>query len=83
VKRVFVICACIQIAAALAYAADTEATNKTTITSERLTFDYQRYTAEFEKNVVVIDPNMKMNSDRLNVVFDNESNIKQAIAIAA
>jgi len=62
-------------------AAEPAATNKTTITSGRLTFDYKRYTAEFEKDVVVVDPNMTMKSDRLNVIFDNDSSIRQAVAV--
>jgi len=70
-----------QFAVLTAIAGEPAGTNKTTITSGRLTFDYKRYTAEFEKDVVVIDPNMKMKSDTLNVIFDNESNIKQAVAV--
>lgn len=66
--------------AGMAFAADAPSTNKTTITSDRLSFDYQRMTAEFEKNVVVIDANMQLQADKLTVVFDNESSMKQAIA---
>ena len=62
-------------------AAEQAATNRTTITSDRLAFDYQRMTAEFEKNVVVVDANMRLQADKLNVVFDSESNMKQAIAM--
>ena len=64
-----------------AFSADQSVSNKTTITSDRLSFDYQRMTAEFENNVVVIDANMRLKADKLNVIFDNDSNMKQAIAI--
>lgn len=69
--------------AGITFAADAPATNKTTITSDRLSFDYQRMTAEFEKNVVVVDSNMQLQADKLTVVFDNESSMKQAIAIGS
>ena len=63
-------------------AAEPASTNSTKITCDGpLTFDYQRYTAEFERNVLVVDPNMRLQADKLNVIFDNESNIKQAIAM--
>ncbi|MDD4873230.1 MAG: LptA/OstA family protein [Kiritimatiellae bacterium] len=82
-RRIFLICMIIHFAAlVMVLAEEPVATNKTTITSDGpLTFDYQRFTAEFEKNVVVVDANMRLHADKLNVVFDNESNMKQAIAI--
>jgi lipopolysaccharide transport protein LptA len=82
VRRMSFICMIIHFAAMVIFAEEQALTNKTTITSDGpLTFDYQRFTAEFEKNVVVVDTNMNLYCDKLNVVFDNESNIKQAIAM--
>jgi len=80
VKRFIFVYLAILMAGAV-FASDAPATNKTTITSDRLSFDYQRMTAEFEKNVVVVDANMQLQADKLTVVFDNESSMKQAIAI--
>lgn len=80
-RRISVIYFMISFAALTAFGQDPALTNRTTITSDRLTFDYQRFTAEFEKNVVVVDANMRLQSDKLNVIFDNESNMKQVIAM--
>ena len=45
----------------------------TVITSDKLTFDYKKHYALFEDNVVVVDPQMKLMSERMTVTF-NESN---------
>jgi lipopolysaccharide export system protein LptA len=42
----------------------------TVITSEKLTFEYQKHYAVFEQNVVVTDPELKLLSDKLTVFFD-------------
>jgi lipopolysaccharide export system protein LptA len=42
----------------------------TVITSEKLTFDYQNQYALFEKDVVVVDPSMRLFADTLLVTFD-------------
>ncbi|MCS6770728.1 MAG: LptA/OstA family protein [Kiritimatiellae bacterium] len=49
--------------------------NLTVITSDRLTFDYQKQFALFDKNVVVVDPEMRLYADRLTVRFgpDNKA----------
>jgi lipopolysaccharide export system protein LptA len=49
--------------------------NLTVITSDRLTFDYQKQFALFEKNVVVVDPEMRLYADRMTVRFgaDNKA----------
>lgn len=51
------------------------------ITSRRLTFDYKRSIAVFRENVILIDPRVKIESDRLNVLFDSADNIKSATAL--
>ena len=50
----------------------------TVITSERLTFDYQKHFALFEENVVVTDPQLRILADRLTVLFDG-SNKAQSV----
>ena len=42
----------------------------TVITSDRLTFDYDKHFAVFERNVVVTDPDMQLAADKLTVQFD-------------
>jgi lipopolysaccharide transport protein LptA len=44
----------------------------TVITSEKLTFDYQKQYALFENNVLVTDPEMQLAADRLTVLFDDK-----------
>lgn len=50
----------------------------TVITSDKLTFDYIKKFALFENNVVVNDPRMQMNANRLTIVF-NEDGAAQTI----
>ncbi len=50
----------------------------TVITSDKLTFDYKKHYALFEDNVVVVDPQMKLMSERMTVTF-NESNKVESI----
>jgi lipopolysaccharide export system protein LptA len=66
---------------ALAQAPGQEATlaadkDATVITSDRLTFDYSKHYALFERNVVVIDPEMRLTADRLTVQFDESGKAK-------
>jgi lipopolysaccharide export system protein LptA len=58
-----------------------EATNETVVTAEKLTFNYERFIAEFEGRVVVSDPQIHLESDRLNVLFDKENNVKSITAL--
>ncbi len=48
----------------------------TVITSDKLTFDYVKQYAHFEKNVVVVDPQMKMFADDMMVRFDDQNKAK-------
>lgn len=48
----------------------------TVITSERLTYDYAKHYALFEKDVVVTDPELKILCDKLTVIFDNDNKAK-------
>jgi len=55
----------------------------TVITSKTLTFDYQRSIAVFQDDVVVVDPQIRMESDKLNVVFDQTNDVKSVTASGA
>lgn len=57
------------------------ATNTTVITSEKLAFDYKRSIAEFEGNVVVEDPRIRILSDKLSVIFDKTNSVKWVTAV--
>ena len=56
-------------------------TNGTTVTSEHLEFDYKNMTATFEGNVVVEDPQMRLEAARMTVLFEGQSSVKQIIAV--
>ncbi len=53
----------------------------TEITSVRLTFNQEERFALFEENVVVIDPALRLTTDRLTVYFDehNEARLIEAV----
>lgn len=55
-------------------------TNKTTITAQRLTYDYKRSIAVFEGDVVAQDPQMKMVADKMIVVFEGTNSVKTLTA---
>jgi lipopolysaccharide export system protein LptA len=52
----------------------------TVITSEKLTFDYRQRYALFERNVLVVDPSMRLQSDQLTVNFDASNKVKEIVA---
>ncbi len=56
-------------------------TNGTLITSKSLVFDQKKGEAVFEGNVVVQDPDIKINSDKLVVLFTQEHKITKIEAI--
>lgn len=51
-------------------------TNNTVITSERLTFDQKKSVAIFEGKVIVTDPALKIESERLTVSFSNDKKVE-------
>lgn len=57
-----------------------EARGITRITARKAEFDYKRSIAVFEGEVVVIDPEVKLQADRLSVSFDENKKIKQGVA---
>lgn len=72
---------CLVVVSAHVWAEDETAGGATVITANRLSFDYERYSAVFEENVVVSDPQIRMESDKLNVLFDGEDNVKSVTAM--
>lgn len=53
----------------------------TEITSAELTYDYKRSIAVFETDVVVVDPQVRIASDTLTVLFDGTNQIKSVTAL--
>ncbi len=56
-------------------AADSSDTNSTVITSTRLIYDQQKQTAVFEDQVVVTDPRVKINADKLTVLLTKDNHV--------
>lgn len=54
--------------------------NITVITADRLTFDYQKQFALFERNVVVVDPEMRLYADRMTVRFGSDNKLQEVKA---
>jgi lipopolysaccharide transport protein LptA len=48
----------------------------TVISSDKLTFDYKKKYADFDGNVVVTDPQLKLLADKMSVTFDDDSKVK-------
>ncbi len=53
---------------------------ETVITSKGLMFDYGRSTCVFEGDVVVIDPRVKLECEKLYVFFDATNNVDSVVA---
>ncbi len=62
-------------------AAAPAAAGMTTITSQHLTFDYRRYIAIFEDDVVVDDPQIHIEADKLTVLFNTTNEVKAISAV--
>jgi len=55
-------------------------TQETVITSESLMFDYGRSTCVFEGDVVVTEPRVKLECEKLYVFFDATNNVDSVVA---
>ena len=53
---------------------------ETVITSQKMNFDYKRNVVEFNGNVVVVDPQARLESDALTVVLAGTNEIKSITA---
>ncbi len=60
--------------------AQDQAGEETVITADTLLFDYQQRMCVFEGNVVVVDPRMRMESQKLHVFFDTSNNVESVVA---
>lgn len=70
------------LASALSVAAqDAAAPTNTVITSDRLSFDYNRMVAVFDGNVHAQDPEVLITSERLTVFFDSTNDVKSVTAL--
>ena len=58
-----------------------DAVDSMTITADHLSFDYKRSIAVFEGNVVVVDPHIQMESDKLTVLFEHTNSVKSVTAV--
>ncbi len=56
---------------------------ETVITSDTLLFDYQQRMCVFEGNVVVREPRVRMESQKLHVFFDASNNVESVVATEA
>ncbi len=70
---VFALMSAYGLSAGEAVAAPSPEARKTEITAGYMTFDYERMNAVFETNVVVQDPEMRLESDKLWVLMDKIS----------
>lgn len=70
--RLMLIVACV---AGIAVAVP-EKKGSTKVTSKRLDFDYKRMVAVFSGDVVVLDPEVKMVTDKLTMAFDDNKDVK-------
>ena len=64
-----------------AWAAEEAEPAETIVTSESLMFDYGRSTCVFEGSVVVTDPRVKLECDKLYVFFDATNNVDSIVAM--
>jgi lipopolysaccharide export system protein LptA len=67
--------------AAPGWAAEAPEVGQTVITSGELTYDYKRSIAIFQDDVVVQDPQVRMESDMLTVLFGSTNDIKSVTAV--
>ncbi len=56
---------------------------ETVITADTLLFDYRQRMCVFEGNVVVIEPRVRMESQKLHVFFDASNNVESVVATEA
>ena len=59
---------------------ETLSVSNTVITSDSLSFDYQKRVAVFDGNVKAVDPQMRATADHLTVTFDETNEVKTVIA---
>ena len=55
--------------------------SKTTITADEMSYDYKRSIAIFQDNVIVVDPQIRLEADALTVLFGSTNEIKSVTAV--
>lgn len=60
--------------------AQENASNKTTVTADTISFDYKRRMAELQNHVVMVDPQIKMEADKVVAFFDESNQVKSVTA---
>ena len=53
----------------------------TTVTSDRLEFDYKDYVALFEGHVKIVDPQFTMTADQMLIFFENTNEVARVDAV--
>lgn len=79
-KRLLTAALATLVLAGVLQAQDSAPVGKTVITANRMAFDYKRRIAEFNDNVVVNDPQIRMTADALTVIFSSTNEIKSVTA---
>lgn len=62
--------------ASVAFAGDEARERKTRVTSQRMDFDYKRMVAVFTGDVVVVDPEVRISTDKMTMAFDEKKEVK-------
>jgi lipopolysaccharide transport protein LptA len=81
IKTIFVLIAVSGIFGAVVAAPKApDAMGETVITSDTLLFDYRQRMCVFEGNVVVTEPRVRMESQKLHIFFDASNNVESVVA---
>ncbi len=85
-SKYYILTFCLGLAAAAVLAEDAAETADagdgagTVITSRSLNFDQKKREAVFDGNVLVVDPQLRIKSDRLTVVFTSDNKVQKLFA---
>lgn len=53
----------------------------TTVTADKLEFDYEQYVALFEGHVKIVDPQFTLTSDKMLIFFENTNSVSRVDAV--
>lgn len=82
-KRILPLLALIAAIPLLAAAAPKAPRGNTTVTSDRLEFDYKDYMALFEGHVTIVDPQFTMKADKMLIHFENTNDVSRVDAVGS
>lgn len=57
------------------------ASNKTVVTAKQLSYDYKRSIADFDGDVVVVDPQVRLKADKMTIIFDKTNEVKSITSL--